>query len=127
MIGHDLYDSELLAIEDVKATLTARSAGRRDYADFEKEIIDRFREAGFKVSVNWYTFADYSGREVEGAFLPDVTIEDRLGPAFDPDQMVHEVTHDLLELGEGGVIDTTRTAEAHKAAMDAHEGHRHGG
>lgn len=123
----DVYDSEIVQIEHVMETLKSRSAGRRDYEAFDREIKERFAEIGLKISVNWHTAADEHGRKIEDTHIPEITIDGRLdGRVFDPDRMVHEVTSDLLGLGEGGVIDTSKTTPEQKAARDAHKGHSHG-
>lgn len=120
----DVYDSDIEQIEAVRDVLRARSAGRRDYEEFDREIKDRYAEIGFAVTVNWHTAAGPDGRQVEGTLIPVVTLDGRLdGRIFDPDRMVHEVTNDLLKLGEGGVIATGKLDPAQKAAMDAHKGH----
>lgn len=98
----NLYDSDILSIESVLKKLATRQGQSVDLESFRNEIVNRFREAGFDVKVSMWT------TEQKGTFVPEVTIVDRVDKdhAFDYDRMVHEVTNDLLDLGEGGVIST---------------------
>ena len=100
----EIHDSEIIAIEQVLNALNDRlGPGRRTVlAAFDKEVKDRFAEIGFIVQVAWWE------TNVEGVFLPEVCIADRTeSHEFDYDRQVHEVTHDVLNLGEGGVIETS--------------------
>lgn len=110
--GIDVLDSEVLAIEKVLKTLKARSSNQmRNYADFDREIKERFQDIGFIVDVVWY---ETNLAEVK---MPEIVIKGRIeAKAFDRDQMTHEVTSDLLNMGEGGVIKTDRNKVA--AMMD---------
>lgn len=113
----EILDSEIIAIEKVLKKLQDKQGkGGVNQEAFRKEIIERFAEAGFKVDVKWYT------TNVEGVFMPEVSIVDRLEGQFDPDRMVHEVTNDLLGLGEGGVIKTTNSG----LIVPKGHGHSHG-
>jgi len=96
----ELHDSDILRLEGVLRLLNANLGQRRNLEDFRREIVDRFAEAGFRVEVKvWQTATD-------GMFSFDIEIRERLEGRFDPDRMVHEVTRDILDLGEGGVIKT---------------------
>lgn len=105
----DVYDSEMVQILDVLETLRMRAKERRhNYLSFQREIEERFGEIGFLVSVNWHSYAMNKVVQV-GSALPEVTITGRVDPSFrfDPDQMVHEVTSNILDLpGQEGVIKT---------------------
>lgn len=126
----ELYDSEVVTIEAILNTLNIRRAGRREFEAFDREIKERLAEAGFKASVNWWTVADSDGTVIPDRYDPVVTIDGRIAPdggtldagafEFDHDRQVHEVTHDLLELGEGGVIKTDKIDPGHKGILDAH-------
>lgn len=96
----NLYDSEIDEIHKVVEILRIRSQSRRNYQEFQDEVIDRFHKAGFVADVRWYE------TNVEGVLMPEIQITDRVDKGFqwDPNQQVHEVTSDLLSLGEGGVI-----------------------
>lgn len=98
-VNVDVHDSETLRIEAVIRKLAERQGKTVDLEGFRKEAVDRFLEIGFKVVVRVYT------TNVPGVYIPDIDIVERL-TAFDPDRQVHEVTQDMLELGEGGVIKT---------------------
>lgn len=101
-INFEPYDSEVLEIERVLLWLNENIVGKRSNVDgTDRMIIDKFHEAGFVVSVKWFTSTEL------GTYIPEVTVEDRVeGEEFDHDRMVHEVTNDILDLGHGGVIKT---------------------
>lgn len=103
----NLYDSEVDEIHKIIEILRRRAEGRRNYQEFQDEVIARFHDAGFVADVRWYD------SNVEGVLIPEIQITDRVNKdfKFDPNQQVHEVTNDLLSLGEGGVIKSS-------AAMD---------
>lgn len=106
----DIYDSEIDKIIAVQHTLQQRAGDKmRNYGDFEREIRERFEDIGFTVDVNWFSYA-LNGEVQAMSAMPEVTIIGRCDPkfAFDPDQMVHEVTSNVLGLpGDQGVIDTS--------------------
>jgi hypothetical protein len=124
----DIYDHEVDALIRVQYLLTQRAQEKRhNYADFEREIKERFAEVGFVVAVNWHRFG-IGGQVQEGA-MPEVTVVGRTDPAavFDPDRQVHEVTSNLLEIpGEDGVIKTDRdTVRDFLSGNDHGHGHAH--
>ena len=96
----NLYDSEVNTIHQVVEVLRRRAEGRRNYQQFQDEVIERFHDAGFVADVRWYE------TDQEGVLMPEIQITDRVDKNFqwDPNQQVSEVTNDLLGLGEGGVI-----------------------
>lgn len=96
-------DSEILKIEKVVEALARKQGQRVFLQSFEQEILGRFEEIGFRVSVAWYE-AEVNG--VANVNVPRITILERLEGEFDPDQMVYEVTKDILDLGTEGVIKT---------------------
>jgi len=102
--GIDVYDSEVLEIEKVLNTLKARSRDQmRNYSDFDREVKERFSEIGFYVDVLWYD------TNVETVKMPEIVIKGVTDArAFDREQMTHEVTNDILGLGDGGVIKTDK-------------------
>ena len=105
--GVDILDSEVLEIERVLNIIKARSQGRRNYDAFDREIKERFHDIGFVVSVKWYTAAGPDGIELADVKIPEVQIDARVDQKqFDRDQMSHEVTNDILNLGQKGVIST---------------------
>jgi hypothetical protein len=98
-VACEVHDSEIIEIERVLERLTERAESRVDYAAFTREARERFEDIGFQVVINWWT------TNVPDTLIPEITIRDRIErKPFDYDQQVHEVTHDLLDLGEGGVI-----------------------
>lgn len=116
----EIMDSEIIRIEAVLKKLNEKQGkGGVNQEAFRKEIIERFAEAGFKVDVKWYT------TNVEGVYMPEIDIIDRIEGEFDPDQMVHEVTNDLLGLGEGGVLKTQTTASGLHVVGGKGHGHHH--
>ena len=94
----ELNDSDILRIESVVKILNDRQGKVLNLDAFRREAEERFAEAGFKVTVKAYT------TNQEGLYAFDIDINDRLEGEFDPDQMVHEATNDILDLGTGGVI-----------------------
>lgn len=112
----DIYDSEIESVEGLLHYFQEKSRnGSVDYDAFQREIKDRFHAIGFIVDVVWYE------TNVKGVIIPEIVIKDRTSSdfVFDRDQQVHEVTHNLLGLNEGGVIKTSaedlRALEAHAA------------
>lgn len=114
-INCEVYDSEIAEIEGVLDRLNERARnGRVNFDAFDREIKDRFHQIGFKVNVTWYH------SNVAETKIPEITITDRTERhEFDYDQQVHEVTNDILDLGDKGVIKTD------PAALEAGKGHRH--
>lgn len=96
----ELHDSDILRLEGVLRRLNTRLGTSVPLEGFRKEIIERFGEAGFGVNVRVFE------TNVQSVYSFEIEICQRLGGAFDPDRMVHEVTNDILGLGEGGVIKT---------------------
>jgi len=132
----DLYDSEVIKIEQVLDTLKARAINRRNYEDFDREIKEKLAEAGFVATVHWFTAAGPDKVQIPDMLMPEITIDGRIAPdgavlaadqfEFDHNQQVHEVTHNLLELpGEDGVIKTGPIDAAHRDILDAHKHHKH--
>lgn len=118
----DILDSEMLKIVTLHEALNRRAKDRRhNYNDFEREIREKFAAIGFTVDVNWYRY-ELDGVEQDGA-MPEITITGRVEEkAFDPDRQVHEVTSDILGLGDKGVIRTDK--ETLKRFLDANGGNR---
>lgn len=99
--GFQLYDHELEAAFKVLARLRERSTSRRDLDSFDREIRQRFEEIGLVVRVQWWD------THQDGVFRPDVDIIGRTHhEEFDFDRQVHEATHDVLGIGDSGVIKT---------------------
>ena len=94
----ELNDADILRLEGVFRRLQSRQGERLNIEAFRQEMCERFADVGFEVFVQ----AHYTN--IEGVYAFDITINDRLEGQFDPDQMVHEVTNDLLGLGTGGII-----------------------
>lgn len=101
----ELYDTDILAIESVLARLNTEEVGRtRDLETFVQKTTELFAEIGLKVDVSMWTST------ADGVYIPQITINGRIDTKheFDYDRMVHEVTNDVLQLGEGGVISTKK-------------------
>ena len=94
----DLNDSDILKIEEVLDVLNSKQSVLLD--DFPRECKERFYNAGFAVRVDMYS------TNLDGVFMPEITIQARVEGEFDPDQMVWETTKDVLGIDEtgGGVI-----------------------
>ena len=101
----ELLDSEILDIEKGPlAWAKSRYGKSMNMETFRRNLIDQFGEIGFRVDVKTYE------TNQPGTYSFDVEIIERLpgNKEFDLDQMVHEVTNDILDLGEGGVIKTDK-------------------
>lgn len=100
----DLYDHEILEVERAWQAVQSKQGRMVDLESYRREIVERFAERGFRVDVDVYE------TNHEGLYHFEVTIRDRQEPIkeFDFDRQVHEVTNDLLDLGEGGVIKTEK-------------------
>ena len=96
----DLTDSDMLVLDELKLWLNDESFRPHDYDAFQREIKERFYNAGFRIEVKVYE------TNYPGVLWFDPEIHERLAGEIDPDQMVYEVTKDILDLGEGGVIST---------------------
>ncbi len=97
----ELTDSDILVIAEVKRIVDAKAKrGSVDRDAHLNEIKDRFYKAGFRVEVKVWT------TNYPELIVFETEIHERLAGEIDPDQMVHEVTKDILDLGEGGVIST---------------------
>ena len=96
----ELTDSEIIKIEGVLQHLSQKQ-GRIQHLDgYRREIIERFAGIGLGVNVRVYTTTQ------SGLYAFDIDITERVMGEFDPDQQVWDVTHDILDLGTKGVIDT---------------------
>lgn len=121
----DVYDHEIIEIEKVLGILKERSQGRRNYDDFQREIKERFQDIGFVVDVVWY---ETDSAEIK---MPEIVLKRRIeAHVFDRDKMTHEVTNDLLGMGEGGVIKTNKEQVAQMMdgsykGSGSHAGHGH--
>lgn len=121
----DVFDHEVDELMRIQQRLTDKARYHRvNYNDFDREIREAFAEAGFTVHVNWHKFS-IDGQEQDGA-MPEVTVTGRTDPSFvfDKDRQVHEVTHDILGLGDGGVLKTDH--ETIRNFMEGNAGHGHG-
>lgn len=100
----ELYDSEIPIVESVLRALNQKVATMSSVDAFDREAKDRFRNAGFEVSINWYDAIVNDER----CYLPEIAITGRIerkdDDLFDHERQAHEVQTDLLELGEGGII-----------------------
>jgi hypothetical protein len=100
-VSIDILDSEVLECEKVLEVLKDRAIrhGALNLGHFDNEIKTRFAEIGFAVDVKWWH------TNVEGVKMPEIEIIGRTAKKdFDHDQMRHEVTADILGLGQGGTI-----------------------
>ena len=120
----DVHDSEINMIHEILNILRRRSASVRNYDDFQREIIERFGQIGFVVDVRWYE------TDQPGVLMPEINISNRTekGFHFDRDKQVHEVTNDILGLGEKGTIKVDK--EMMKSLEDGsyksdQSGHKH--
>jgi hypothetical protein len=111
----EVNDADILRIEEGPwAYMRSVQFKRMNLEEFRKTVIEKFAEIGFRASVNAYTTD--AGADV---YAFEVVVHDRLEGAFDPDQMVHEVVSNVLELPDQdqGWIDTDQSLRAAEAAM----------
>lgn len=112
-INCEVYDSEIIQIEAALVLLNEQIQGgqRVNRGEFDRQIVERFQDLGFVAVVNWYTAATSDGALIPDMLIPEIVIRDRIERhEFDHDKMVHEVTHDILETGDGGVIKADMSA-----------------
>lgn len=94
----DLYDSDLLVIEQILIRLQRHTNTQMNLQGFVDEARERFGEAGFKVAVAIYEVQSPGPLPV-GSYVPEITIQDRLTrEEFDRDKMTWEVQSDILEI-----------------------------
>lgn len=103
----DLNDEDILRIERGPfAWMRTKQRSSMSLEGFRRAAIEQFAEVGFRAEVKAWTTTQ------EGVYAFDVEITGRTDYAkpFDPDQFVHEVQHNLLELPdkEAGVIKTDK-------------------
>jgi hypothetical protein len=98
--AYEIYDHEIDKIHRTLEELRRKAESPQNYQSFQDEIKGRFADLGFVVDVKWWD------TNVEGVLMPEIEITGRTeaGFVFDRDQQVHEVTGDMLGLGQGGVI-----------------------
>lgn len=96
----DVHDSEVNEIHQVLTILRQRADKAHNYDSFQNEIVDRFHRIGFEVDVRWYE------TDQPGVLIPEINISGRVDKnfVFDRDRQTAEVTSDVLDLGEGGVL-----------------------
>lgn len=112
----NVYDSEMKKLIELQRALDERTYKSHDLNAFDKEIIERFAEAGFKVKVTWWD------TDQKGTYIPEVEVIGRCEPIkpgeFDHDRMRHEVVNNYLDLpsSDAGVIKSgtfTRPEHSH--------------
>lgn len=120
-------DSELLELQRVHRELEGRTYKAHNLDAFDREIVERFGEIGWKVDVKWHE------TNQRGTYIPVVEVVDRIQrKEFDHDQMAHEVRKNILDIpGEHDlplIKDSSLSAEAlaHRA-KSKHTGHTEGG
>jgi hypothetical protein len=107
----DLLDSEVIEIQKVWDSLRSRHQKyHRNYHAFEREAQDLFGQIGFVVGITWNEYA--VGGVKQDGLMPTIEIRDRCEKkAFDRDQMVKEVTDNILDLPGQAKGDVIRTDE----------------
>lgn len=124
----DVYDHEVEAIIGLQVRITTAWQDRlltcpplawaTTIARFEHEVAEQFAEIGFVASVEMMANPDLGGM-----MCPTIQVTGRTEAIdFDPDRQVHEVTHDLLGLGEehSAVIDTSKMTPEQMAKARHH-------
>jgi hypothetical protein len=117
----ELYDSDILVVEKVLNIIKERAEQRsHDYDAFDREIKERFYDAGYIVDVKWWS------TDQKDLYAPDIEIIGRVDKQgeFDHDKMGHEVVNDILELGtKGKIAVTSEMMKQVKETEDAHKKH----
>jgi hypothetical protein len=125
----EVYDSEIIQIHKILEKLRDRYQKQsRSYTAFEREARERFHEIGLLIDINWHSYA-VGDVPQEGA-MPEITVTGRADPSFawDPDQQVHEVVQDILELPgqeKGGWIKADETGTFRQFRDEHGHGHSH--
>jgi hypothetical protein len=118
-----LLDSEILEIEKVMEAIRLRAERSVEYDAFQREIKERFIRIGFIVDVAWYTAGRPDNTLEPGLLIPEITLQRRVEKkVFDYDQQVAEVTGDILDLGQKGVI---KTNDGLREKMMEAKNHKH--
>jgi hypothetical protein len=102
----DLYDSDVLAIEQVVGALNTSRTKATTVDGWRREITERFAEAGFKVSVvlrqvEAVERSDGTLAKTTNTFIhTTITIDERVDPEgeFDHQRMAHEVQSNIRGL-----------------------------
>jgi hypothetical protein len=123
----ELYDSDILKIEEVLNKLNEKVGTNQNYESLEREIRGRFAEIDLVAEVSWYEYA-VSGQKIEGGAMPEITITGRieLEKEFDHDRLRHEVVQNILDLpGQtpGELIKPDQ--ETVRRFVEGHSGHDH--
>jgi hypothetical protein len=89
----NLYDHEILEAEKVLEALGKKQRTSQNLESFRKEIVERFAEIGLVVFAKVYNTTE------DGVYAFEVEIRGRTEELnWDPDQQVHEVRTDILDL-----------------------------
>jgi hypothetical protein len=102
----NIHDSEIKEFEKkVLEPALERQGLATDLDSWRNRIIERSREIGFVVDVLVFSTTADGRNAIPGLYAFDFVLKRRL-KEFDPDRQVHEVTNDILGLGDKGVIKT---------------------
>lgn len=128
--GPDILDSEMLLIEELLMYCHERAQNWPSYLDrghLDKEFVERFYDLGWRVTVTWERKINDGHFDPTQAKVvhPTININGRVDEKeFDHEKMSFEVTSDILGLGHGGVIKTTK--EDLDKIHGVEQGHKHG-
>lgn len=115
----ELYDSDISRIDNGPLAWAREREGRMlDIDQFTKDLTEQFAHIGFGVDVQvWDT-------QQEGAYVFKIEIQRRL-TEWDPDQQVHEVVNNVLDLPgqDGGWIKTEEAMKEHERRRKERGGH----
>lgn len=104
----NIHDSEIVELENkVFNPALERKGIPTDLDAWRNRIIEKSRDCGFVVDVLVFSTTEDGVHAIPGLYAFDFVIKRRL-KEFDPDKQVWEVTNDVLDLGEGGVIKTDK-------------------
>lgn len=101
MSEFQLLDSEVKAVGDLWAELQHKYQNEPYSIDgFDRMVKDRFAGIGFIVDVKWYSATADGHTPLEGVYIPEIEVLNRLDPdaEFDHERMAAEVQANVLDL-----------------------------
>jgi hypothetical protein len=116
----EIHDTEIIEAEKIIKMMQDKAHARVNYQAWNDEMTERMAAIGFLVDIKWWH------TNVDGTKSPVIEIIGRTGRQveFDHDRQRHEVVHDVLDFGEGGII-STKDGSAQQALADKAHGHDH--
>ncbi len=110
----DLYDSEVLEIDRITAVLSQKIGTMTELSAIQREVRERFAEAGFVARCDFYKDMNDPRPWDEKPSLPRISIVGRTEKVgeFDHERMGHEVRSNILGKNEQGDIQKKQIGQA---------------